>query len=108
MTANGDFVEGQVGWNGGNAHTIGTEPAPTFTPTASWNGAANALVNSSNARKDIRGRPHQVVPGRRYTLYCRFRSTGASLFNAAVPLFNAAGAYKIGKASVGERVCQYV
>src|SRR3546814_7868608 len=64
MTANGDFVEGQVGWNGGNAHTIGTEPAPTFTPTASWNGAANVLVNSSNARKDIRGRPHQVVPGR--------------------------------------------
>src|SRR3546814_9480157 len=93
MTANGDFVEGQVGWNGGNAHTIGTEPAPTFTPTASWNGAANVLVNSSNARKDIRGRPHQVVPGRRYKLYWRFRSTGASLFNAAVRLFNAAGAY---------------
>src|SRR3546814_5000126 len=90
MTANGDFVEGQVGWNGGNAHTIGTEPAPTFTPTASWNGAANVLVNSSNARKDIRGRPHQVVPGRRYKLYWRFRSTGASLFNAAVRLFNAA------------------
>src|SRR3546814_16396823 len=64
MTANGDFVEGQVGWNGGNAHTIGTEPAPTFTPTASWNGAANVLVNSSNARKDIRGRPPKMVTGR--------------------------------------------
>src|SRR3546814_19222707 len=107
MTANGDFVEGQVGWNGGNAHTIGTEPAPTFTPTASWNGAANVLVNSSNARKDIRGRPHQVVPGRRYKLYWRFRSTGASLFTAAVRRFNAAGRAeerRVGRACV--RTCR--
>lgn len=93
LTPNGDLSQGNTGWDGGAGEPDGAGPAATFTPVASWNGATNVLVNSSNTRKNIRARAHQVLPDRKYRVHWRYRVTATCGNYVYIRGYDAAGTY---------------
>ena len=94
LTKNADFSAGLAEWYNGytSALPTGTGPA-TFKAETDWNGAAYAAVNDFNARRDMRGSPTPIIPGRQYRIRMRYWASMSPVsITAGVMRYDASGA----------------
>ncbi len=93
LTKNGDFSAGVNGWFDNYTSPPTTAPATPFLPVTNWNGVANAALNDSGARKDMRGSLTKILPGRTYKLRARYYATMSPVtIICGIMRYDAAGA----------------
>lgn len=91
LTKNSQFTQGVSQWVDTYISNQDYATPADFTPKTDFNGAADVVSNTSNARRDIRGSLASVSAGRKYRLRARYWNTTTTHIIFGITFYTADG-----------------